>query len=101
MVSFSVFLDTELSEENKSTVYTRTVIVWVKRFVRNRVQRETSGCSTNGPSTGSKTVLTTGKTLRHRYTIKVPTVWYTTEFPPIVNEFLYITEKLTVQSTEE
>jgi len=24
MVSFSIFLDTELNEENKSTVYTRT-----------------------------------------------------------------------------
>jgi len=30
------------------------VIVWVKRFVSKRVQEEASGCSTNGPPTGSK-----------------------------------------------
>ena len=34
MVSFSVFIDTELNEENKSTVYTRTVLVQIRPYYR-------------------------------------------------------------------
>jgi len=37
------------------------MIVWVKRFVRNRIQGEASGCSTNGPSMGRKLCYRQGK----------------------------------------
>ena len=53
---------------------------------------------TNGLSTGSKTALRQGKvydTDRQRVPIG------RRQFPPIVNELLHITEKLTVHSTEE
>jgi len=41
--------------------YPNWMIIWVKRFVRNQVQGEASGCSTNGHSMGSKLYFQQGK----------------------------------------